>query len=144
MEWKACTSCDRILEASAFQSKQSRCPECRAARDKGRLRPGSLATQLQKRYARTAREQAARVPGHQVTDALLAAKLRTWGKRCHDCHCPLEVTGVTWDHVKPLHRKGLHVLANLRPMCPTCNSRKGAKWPYPIRYSPRLTGRLPA
>lgn len=144
MDWKTCTSCGLTKGAQAFQSKQSRCTVCRAERDKGRLRPGSLATQLHKRYARTVREQAARVPGHQVTDQLLAQKLRQWGERCHECSRPLESCTVTWDHVKPLHRQGLHLLSNLRPMCPSCNSRKGARWPYPIRYSARLTGRLPA
>jgi len=143
VDWKACAECDRILPRQAFQSKQSRCKECRALRDHGRLRPGNLATQLRKRAARSEREQAARVPGYVITDELLRQKLRHWGRRCHECSRPLESVHVSWDHVKPLHKQGLHLLSNLRPMCPSCNSRKGAKWPYPIRYSARLTGPLP-
>ncbi|MGW8593542.1 HNH endonuclease [Dietzia sp. NPDC055877] len=33
------------------------------------------------------------------------------------------------DHVKPLSKGGWHCLSNLRPCCPSCNLRKGAKWP---------------
>lgn len=33
------------------------------------------------------------------------------------------------DHVKPLSRNGSHILANLRPICAPCNSRKNAQWP---------------
>lgn len=35
----------------------------------------------------------------------------------------------TIDHVKPLAHGGAHILANLRPACLTCNSRKGDRWP---------------
>lgn len=41
------------------------------------------------------------------------------------------------DHVKPLVKGGMHCLANLRPICSTCNRRKGSAWPLLI-----LTGRL--
>jgi len=34
------------------------------------------------------------------------------------------------DHVKPLAAGGLHALANLRPACRSCNSRKNDKWPF--------------
>lgn len=37
------------------------------------------------------------------------------------------------DHVKPLSRGGLHLLANLRPACTDCNSAKRAQWPYDTR-----------
>jgi len=33
------------------------------------------------------------------------------------------------DHVKPLAKGGAHILANLRPICQSCNSSKGARWP---------------
>lgn len=33
------------------------------------------------------------------------------------------------DHVKPLVAGGWHILANLRPACGSCNSRKGGRWP---------------
>ncbi len=34
------------------------------------------------------------------------------------------------DHVKPLNKGGPHILANLRPICLPCNSRKRDRWPY--------------
>lgn len=38
----------------------------------------------------------------------------------------------TVDHVKPLAKGGAHMLANLRPACKSCNSSKGATWPWPM------------
>lgn len=35
----------------------------------------------------------------------------------------------TIDHVKPLSKGGAHMLANLRPACLPCNSRKNDSWP---------------
>ncbi|MGH9004622.1 MAG: HNH endonuclease [Acidimicrobiia bacterium] len=34
-----------------------------------------------------------------------------------------------WDHVKPIRVGGSHLLANLRPACRPCNSRKRSSWP---------------
>lgn len=44
-----------------------------------------------------------------------------FGNRCAYCRCdgPLEK-----DHLKPLALAGPHILANLRPACRSCNSRK--------------------
>lgn len=53
-----------------------------------------------------------------------AAKVAYWGDRCWMC-------GEDWtsqDHVKPLSRGGLHVLANLRPACTSCNTSKHSRW----------------
>lgn len=36
----------------------------------------------------------------------------------------------TIDHVKPLSKGGPHILANLRPACAACNSRKHNTWPF--------------
>jgi 5-methylcytosine-specific restriction endonuclease McrA len=36
------------------------------------------------------------------------------------------------DHVKPLAAGGPHCLANLRPICSSCNLRKGARWPFDL------------
>jgi 5-methylcytosine-specific restriction endonuclease McrA len=63
---------------------------------------------------------------HRITPAMLAAKAAYWGDRCWMCGGPFEA----WDHVKPLGKGGLHVLANLRPACKSCNSRKHDQWPY--------------
>lgn len=73
--------------------------------------------------SRTARQRGATVipfaPG-QLRD-----RLSMYGGRCWICGGP----GTTIDHVKPLARGGYHVLANLRPACSPCNSRKGDQWP---------------
>lgn len=61
----------------------------------------------------------------------LAAKIRYWGESCWVCRMPWEAV----DHVKPLNRGGWHMLANLRPICTSCNSRKRDKWPYQVPLS---------
>lgn len=38
---------------------------------------------------------------------------------------------MTADHVKPLAKGGPHILANIRPACVSCNSRKHATWAGP-------------
>lgn len=75
-----------------------------------------------KRYAM--RKGAATVP---FTVAMLNAKRAFWGDKCWVCGGE----PAAWDHVKPLAKGGAHMLANLRPICTVCNSRKGDKWPYP-------------
>lgn len=77
---------------------------------------------VRRRYAR--RKGASVVP---FTVAQLAAKCAYWGNQCWICKGPQEAI----DHVKPLAKGGLHVLANQRPICRVCNSRKGDTWPYP-------------
>lgn len=44
------------------------------------------------------------------------------------------------DHVKPLAKGGAHILANLRPICVPCNSRKADRWPIPT--APVRSGRV--
>lgn len=58
----------------------------------------------------------------------LRLKWRYWGGLCWMCRKP----ATTWDHVKPLSKGGSFSLANLRPACKSCNSQKGAKWPWPL------------
>lgn len=67
----------------------------------------------------------------EVTAQGLAEKLAYWGGKCWMCRKKAEC----WDHVKPLAKKGLHCLANLRPACEACNRSKGAKWPWPEQRS---------
>ncbi len=71
------------------------------------------------------RRSAPRVP---FTMDQLEAKIRYWGGRCWICRDPWEAI----DHVKPLGKGGWHMLANLRPICTPCNSRKRDRWPYPV------------
>ena len=56
----------------------------------------------------------------------LDAKLRYWGYKCWLCGVAYEAV----DHVKPLSADGWHMLANLRPICNRCNSRKSNRWPF--------------
>ena len=56
----------------------------------------------------------------------LAARLAYFGHSCWMCGEPAESV----DHVKPLARGGAHMLCNLRPACVSCNSAKGATWPF--------------
>lgn len=73
---------------------------------------------------RRARKRAATVV--PFTNAQWEQKKAYWGNRCY-----LRIPGVCTggaehaEHVKPLSKGGLHVLANLRPSCAPCNYRKG-------------------
>lgn len=60
-----------------------------------------------------------------ITTEALAQRRAFLGERCYVCGASARLT---WDHVKPLKAGGLHVLANLRLACVSCNSRKGARW----------------
>lgn len=74
---------------------------------------------------RRALEQAATVLDFPVSG--LEGRLALYHHRCWICKSkPWE----HWDHVKPLAKGGLHILANLRPACRECNQRKGATWPF--------------
>lgn len=41
------------------------------------------------------------------------------------------------DHIQPLAKGGEHSYANCQPAHPSCNFRKGAKWPWPPEESER-------
>lgn len=73
---------------------------------------------------RRARLRASAV-GRVITPEQLAAKKAYWGHRCWMCGGP----AAAWDHVKPINRQGPHILANLRPACLPCNTRKKDTWP---------------
>lgn len=77
---------------------------------------------------RSARAEAAR-HGVRVVDysaAQCAAKMAYYGNKCFYCGGPFEHV----DHHKPLSKGGPDMLANLRPSCASCNSRKATKWPW--------------
>lgn len=59
-----------------------------------------------------------------ISSEQYAARLIGFGGCCWICGGDFEA----WDHVKPLAAGGPNILANLRPICGTCNSTKGAKW----------------
>lgn len=72
------------------------------------------------RRRRARQRQLATVP---FTAEQLTERLTLW-PGCWICGGPKEAV----DHVKPLHAGGAHILANLRPICTPCNSRKWARW----------------
>jgi 5-methylcytosine-specific restriction endonuclease McrA len=64
-------------------------------------------------------------------------KIIYWGSKCY-----LNLPGCTGDadskdHVIPITKGGGEILANLRPACRSCNTRKLNQWPYPIPYYPQ-------
>lgn len=71
-------------------------------------------------------ERMRRADGH-ATDAQVRARVEFYGGLCWICRA------VPWqaiDHVKPIAAGGSKWPANLRPVCTSCNSRKGARWPF--------------
>lgn len=75
---------------------------------------------------RNARKQALTVM--PITTQQIAAKVAYWGSKCWICRGEYEAM----DHVKPLAKGGGHVLANLRPVCRSCNTRKRDRWPFAV------------
>jgi 5-methylcytosine-specific restriction endonuclease McrA len=74
---------------------------------------------------RRAKMRASAVGPRVITPEQLAAKKAYWGDRCWMCHGEANA----WDHVKPINKQGAHILANLRPACLPCNTRKSDRWP---------------
>lgn len=64
----------------------------------------------------------------QFTPAQRDARFALWGGRCWMCGI---ADADQTDHVKPISKGGAHCLANLRPICTTCNASKGGRWPVP-------------
>lgn len=60
----------------------------------------------------------------EVTPQQIALRMQAQENKCWLCG----KTAQTIDHVKPLSKGGLHVLANMRPACLSCNSRKRNRW----------------
>jgi len=73
---------------------------------------------------RRRRDRKHNAPG-TCTAAQLSERCAMWGNKCWMCGKPAEAV----DHVKPLAKDGAAWPCNLRPICGTCNSAKGAKWP---------------
>lgn len=75
------------------------------------------------RRRRLARKAASIAP---FTAEQLIERLSVFGFKCWICGVDYEAV----DHVKPIARGGCHSLANLRPICRSCNSKKNARWPF--------------
>ena len=120
-----------------------RCDECLAWRDSYYSTPEMLAKrrayykdpERRARYRageriRESRREAAlrEAPTTKFSSDDLAARLSMFAG-CWICGADLS-DGMHVDHVKPLSKGGPHMLSNLRPSCPDCNTRKGAQWPF--------------
>lgn len=82
---------------------------------------------------RPRREGYAHLPAGSVNWRTLQWKLEYHGHSCWLCGVPVAKGNLHWDHVKPLAAGGPHLVANMRPSCPTCNTKKGNKWPYSVQ-----------
>lgn len=97
-----------------------------ANRDKWRAENRERYLLQNRRYAANRRTLVAATATVPFTVEQLEMKMSMWGDACWMCEGAFE----SIDHVKPLSKGGLNVLANLRPACLTCNKSKGAKWPF--------------
>lgn len=120
-----CVRCKQILPADHFTKERSNrnglsgtCKDCTREyyeknKDRYRLR----------RYGYQA------APGGIVIEFTAdekALRFALWGGRCWMCGIE---AATQEDHVKPISKGGSHCLANLRPICHSCNSSKGGRWP---------------
>ena len=108
---------ERILAKEAKREHARMMPKQRKANPRDEARA----------YALRERALRAGADGAWYTTAEhIQGRWELWGGRCYVCGAEAEAI----DHVIPLARGGSHWPANLRPICGSCNSRKGAKWPY--------------
>lgn len=82
--------------------------------------PDAMAVLHRRKLAKRRQVRSIRFTGDQ-----LRAKVEYWADRCWICGGVSEAI----DHVKPVSKGGINMLANLRPICRSCNSRKSGHWP---------------
>jgi 5-methylcytosine-specific restriction endonuclease McrA len=77
-----------------------------------------------------------------TTAKMISDRHEVWGNKCYICgKLESKIERLATDHVKPLSSGGAHLPCNLRPICLSCNSAKGNKWPYmPIARSTMSKG----
>lgn len=106
---------DKVAARNQARDKTAQAAASRAWYQANRLR--ALAKAHNTRAARLG------APG-TVTAEQLLARLTYYGHCCYLCGA----TPNGFDHVKPLAAGGPHLASNLRPVCGSCNSRKGTSW----------------
>lgn len=98
--------------------------------EKNRLRKAEYKRQNRAKCAEHWRRRNAALKGAMhfgpIPVAVLQARADVYGDCCAYCGTP---EWQHWDHVIPISREGMHIPANLRPACATCNCSKGAKKP---------------
>lgn len=90
-----------------------------AVRARRKARPESFRAKEERRRAREANAYTV-----EFSTEALRQRLAYFGNACWMCRGPYEAL----DHVKPLSKHGPHMLANIRPSCRSCNSRKRDRW----------------
>lgn len=151
---KRCPGCGLVKVAEEFSkrtnrpSRHTRCKQCvRNYSNERYRRLGHDAQRAQDYYVRNrdrlkayAAQWAKANPGKRrdqknrrraglgdsprISPEKIAERFAFFGGKCWMCGAD----GSTVDHVKPLSKGGLHLLANLRPACLSCNSAKRDKW----------------
>lgn len=131
----ACTSC-RLEENKLW--RQAHPEKAKELADRNRHNHPETQKRLAQRYrerhrdalrAKVLRRRALKrdAPGAgYTTHAMIRARWEMFGNRCWICGAPATAT----DHVKPIVAGGGNWPCNLRPICRSCNSSKGAKWPF--------------
>jgi len=126
---KRCCACKTTKPARAFSRDATstdglhhRCKACvRAAQvNWERTYPEKTRASNQRRRAS---KNAAAGAGY-TTSRHIHWRWEFWGNRCWICGQLAEAT----DHVKPLAVGGSHYPANMRPICRSCNSKKGVAY----------------
>lgn len=120
----------------AHRDRLKQATKTRAALDPAKHAAGIAAAKAKKpdHYRALAAKNTSRRRARQATAASvpftapqLLQRMAYFGDRCWICRGPRQAV----DHVKPIAAGGPHMLANLRPICTPCNSRKAGRWPYP-------------
>lgn len=121
------------------------CPQCQATYlFQPEICP-SCAAQLQRRrkQQRAQERRGSYDPQGKVNEAEFWQLLKLYSA-CPCCNTPWpETNGVARDHIVPLSRGGLNILANLQPLCNRCNLWKSAAIIYFDRHTPGRAAALP-
>lgn len=116
------------LMAAARAEWEKANPERRREYRRTRKRMDPIANRAYVRARQARRKNQTIVP---FTAEQVRQRLAYFGGRCWMCGGEAEVI----DHVKPLSKGGAHAVCNMRPACDNCNTRKGARWPFPTSPS---------
>lgn len=123
--WRATFNARPFLPRGPNHPKWNGGPEAARVRNLGRVRVYKKrnAEKLRAWSANRRRREGAKLPASVARDLFRLQK----GK-CAICRCKLP-KGYHLDHIEPLARGGTNDRHNVQLLCPTCNTRKGAKDP---------------
>ncbi len=121
------------------------CPRCHSTYlFRPEICPGCTAQDHHKQKQRRAQERRGSYDPHgKVNEAEFWQLLRLYPV-CPCCNTAwAQTNGVARDHIIPLSRGGLNILANLQPICNRCNLWKSAAIIYFDRKNPGVAAALP-